>query len=251
MNLSHVAAASLLTCCFASFTTSLSFHALFVVAVVASQSVESFEDLGMRALLLIIAAMCAGLAAAGPAGPPPNPCSLHPNIQCLEGGVGAACVTYFRNEVLCGTCVADTANSCTYLECSSAGVAQGCDALSASNEPTCDTATMGTGPGATIATPCGTDTIFATPDELAWPRTVDSSDGTLNLTLRVRLATFNATAFTFRARQYCVDGVGCEGTIAPLLRFLPGDTIRVTVINDLVMDCKMNTNRLIQMVSIT
>ena len=111
-----------------------------------------------------------------------------------------------------------------------------------------------------IARPCGTTRWFAG-DPLRFPLVRRSSAGRLRLTLSVDVATFNATLFSFKSRQYCVepssgrattddgqdtDAVGSStpphngpergeesvcSSPGPTLEVHPGDILDITLIN--------------------
>ena len=192
----------------------------------------------MMIVIVLLGSVVVAQPPQGNGGPPPCP----DTSSCLGLTAGAACHTIDRSGVnlTCGKCA--VANSCA-LACIT-----NTDQTQCTTIPTCTKMATNAG-GFGIASVCGTSKVIAG-DTFREPKVFESSNGTLSVVIAVKMATFNATAFTFQSRQYCVgltvNSTSCS-VPAATLRFKPGDVVSVTLINNLGQDYtsskSMNTLR--------
>lgn len=155
------------------------------------------------------------------------------NVACLGGA--STCTTYSdrpTQALRCGTCVNRNDG------CGRVCVANADQSSCTGAEPvTCTKAAAGDG-GFGIAAPCGDASALAAADPLTAPPVVMAdASGTLAITLTVRLATLNATAFRFQSRLYCFTPAGATtevcGAPGPTLSVKPGERLVVTLVNAL------------------
>ena len=75
------------------------------------------------------------------------------------------------------------------------------------------------------------DTVTRSGPALQLPTEVSSSNGQLAVTLTAREYELDTGAFTMKSKAYCYNDI-CSHT-PPTLRFLPGDTVTITLVNEL------------------
>ena len=145
-------------------------------------------------------------------------CPSGDSLSCIDKKENDVCTAPANqyNGLACGVC-SGTAPQCT-LVCVANADQTGCMA-----EPvTCPKFTG-------IA--CGTSRVLVGGDALVQPTEMSSSNGALTVNLVARVATVNATAFSFSSRLFCL-GETCR-IPAPTLRVRAGDLVTITLTNSL------------------
>eukprot|EP01052_Picozoa_sp_SAG31_P004360 SAG31_NODE_180_length_21118_cov_62.152671_1_plen_370_part_00 len=130
-----------------------------------------------------------------------------------------------------GPCPPDDSNGPCPPGCETSSSGSTSSSSSAEDAITCDTYPTESGFG--IQYPCGyANGIYSDSQALAYPTELSSgTSGALAFTLTVEAYRLDATMFEMNARGYCYAG-SCA-PIGPTIRVKPGDTLTITLINDL------------------